>query len=115
MCLSLIGIYGVLSQAVTQRTAEIGVRLAVGAKPTEILGLIVSDGLKLVFAGIVAGTAIGAVIAKFISKLLFNVPSLDPVSFGLAVILLFAVSAFASYLPARRASQVDPMIALRYE
>lgn len=115
MCLSLIGIYGVLSQAVTQRTAEMGVRLAVGAKPTEIMALVVGDGLKLVLTGIVIGTAIGVIAAESVSKLLFSVPALDPVSFGIAVVLLFVVSGLASYLPARRASHIDPMVALRYE
>jgi ABC-type antimicrobial peptide transport system permease subunit len=115
MILSLIGIYGVLSQAVTQRTPEMGIRLAVGAKPREIVSLVMGEGLRLVVLGIVLGTGAGAIAAESIAKLLFNVPVLDPFSFGVGIVLLLAVSVLASYLPARRASHIDPMVALRYE
>ena len=115
MMLSLIGIYGVLSQAVTQRTAEMGVRLAVGAKPAEIIRLVIGDGFRMVLSGIALGTAIAVALASSISKLLFHVPALDPISFGAGVALLVAVSVLASYLPARRAAQIDPMVALKYE
>jgi putative ABC transport system permease protein len=115
MTLSLIGIYGVLSHAVAQRTQEMGVRLALGARPIEILRFIIGDGVRLAAWGILLGTAGGAIAGTFISKLLYSVPVLDPVSFSAGALLLLAVSILASYLPARRASRVDPMVALRYE
>jgi len=115
MTLSLIGIYGVLSQAVAQRTPEMGIRLALGAKPAAVLGLIMTDGLRLVMLGILVGTATGVIAAESISKLLFNTPALDPISFATGVILLLVIAILASYFPAHRASRIDPMIALRYE
>ena len=115
MVLSLIGIYGVLSQAVAQRTQEMGVRLALGAKPIEITGLIVGEGLRLTMWGIVLGVAGGAMASTLLSKLLFGVPAFDPASFVAGAVMLFGVALLASYLPARRASRVDPMVALRCE
>ncbi len=115
MMLSLIGIYGVLSHAVEQRTQEMGLRLAVGAQPSEIMRFVIADGVRLAAWGILFGTAGGAIASSFISKLLFGVPVFDPISFSAGAILLVAVSVLASYLPARRASRVDPLVALRYE
>lgn len=115
LLLSLIGIYGVLSYAVARRTQEMGVRLALGAKPIEIKALVLREGIQLAALGVAFGVVIGAFAVQYISKLLFGVPTLDPVSFGGGVLLLFAVALLASYVPARRASRVDPMTALRYE
>lgn len=115
LLLSLIGIYGVLSYAVARRTQEMGVRLALGAKPIEIKSLVLREGTRLAALGIVCGVAIGVFAAQYISKLLFGIRTLDPVSFGAGILLLFAVALLASYIPARRASRVDPMVALRYE
>ena len=115
LLLSLIGIYGVLSYAVARRTQEMGVRLALGAKPIEIKGLVVRDGTRLTALGLVFGVAIGALAAQYISKFLFGVRPFDLVSFGAGVLLLFAAALLASYVPARRAARTDPMVALRYE
>jgi putative ABC transport system permease protein len=113
--LSLIGIYGVLSHAVTQRTQEMGLRLAIGATPIEITRLVLGEGTRLAGWGIIAGLAASAVTGAFVSKLLFGVHMLDPISYVAGVAVLFAVSLLASYLPARRASRVDPIVSLRYE
>lgn len=115
LLLSLIGIYGVLSYAVARRTQEMGVRLALGAKPIEIKSLVVGEGSRLAALGLVFGVAIGALAAQYISKFLFGIPTFDVVSFGAAVLLLFTVALLASYVPARRAARTDPMVALRYE
>ena len=115
LLLSLIGIYGVLSYAVAQRVQEMGLRMALGAKPIEITSLVVGEGMRLTLIGIFLGVAGGALATRYISKLLFGIRSLDPVSFTAGALLLMAIAFLASYLPARRASRVDPMVALRYE
>ena len=115
LLLSVIGIYGVLSYAVTRRTQEMGVRLALGAKPIEIKGLVLGEGARLAALGLVFGVAIGALVAQYIAKFLFGIRTFDLVSFGAGVLLLFAVALLASYVPARRAARTDPMVALRYE
>ena len=115
LVLSLIGVYGVLSHAVAQRTQEMGVRLALGARPIEITGLIVGEGVRLTISGIVLGVAGGALASAFLSKLLFGVPAFDPVSFAAGAAMLLGAALLASYLPARRASRVDPITALRCE
>jgi putative ABC transport system permease protein len=115
LVLSLIGIYGVLSHAVAQRTQEMGVRLALGARPIEITGLIIGEGVRLTISGIVLGVAGGALASAFLSKLLFGVPAFDPVSFTAGAAMLLGAALLASYLPARRASRVDPITALRCE
>jgi predicted permease len=114
LVLSLIGIYGVLSHAVTQRTQEMGLRLAIGATPIEITQLVLGEGTRLAGWGIIAGLAASALSGPFISKLLFGVHTLDPISYVAGATILLAVSLLASYLPARRASRVDPIVALRY-
>ena len=115
LLLSLIGIYGVLSYAVARRTQEMGVRLALGAKPIEIKSLVLGEGARLAALGLVFGVAIGALAAQYISKFLFGIHTFDLISFGAGVLLLFTVALLASYVPARRAARTDPMVALRYE
>jgi ABC-type antimicrobial peptide transport system permease subunit len=115
VALSLIGIYGVLSHAVTQRTQEMGLRLAIGARPIEITQLVLGEGARLAGWGIIVGLVASAISGAFISKLLFGVQVLDPVSYLAGAGILLAISLLASYLPARRASRVDPIVALRYE
>jgi predicted permease len=115
LLLSLIGIYGVLSHAVARRTREMGVRLALGARPIEITGLIVSEGVRLTVWGIVLGLAGAAMASTLLSKFLFGIPAFDPVSFAAGAVMLLGVAFLASYLPARRASRIDPMTALRSE
>jgi len=113
--LSLIGVYGVLSYAITQRTREMGVRLALGADPREIMRLVVADGLRMAGWGITLGLAGAALSGTLIAKLLFGVHSLDPISYVAGVAMLIGVCLVASYIPARRAARVDPIMALRYE
>jgi len=115
LLLSLVGIYGVLSNAVTQRVQEIGVRMALGAEPGSITSLIVGEGLRLTCWGIVVGLIGGAIAGRLIATLLFNVRALDPVSLAGGVSMILVTCFVASYLPARRASRLDPLEALHYE
>jgi predicted permease len=115
LALASIGVYGVLSYSVAQRTQEIGVRVALGAGRSTILGMVIVQGAKLALAGVVVGLfgAYGA--ARFVQTVLYNVTPTDPVSFGVVTVFLLAVAALASYVPARRATAVDPLTALRAE
>ncbi len=115
LILSLIGIYGVLSHSVTQRTREMGLRMAMGARPIENMKLVLRDGAQLTILGILAGLGAAAIASASVSKLLFGVRALDPISYLAGAAILLTVSLGASYLPARRASRVDPMTALRDE
>lgn len=115
LALAVIGLYGVLSYAVAQRTSELGVRFALGATPGQVLHLVVGDGLRLTVAGVVIGACLGAVAARSMSHLLYGVTAYDPATFAGAVSLLLIVAAVASFLPARRASRLDPVSALRSE
>jgi predicted permease len=115
LALAVLGLYGVLSYAVTQRTPELGVRLALGATPRRVLQLVMTDGLRLTAIGLLLGMLAGAAIARAMSGLLFGVGALDPASFLGAIVVLLIVAAVASFVPARRAARVDPMIALRCE
>jgi putative ABC transport system permease protein len=115
LLLAAIGIYGVMSYAVTQRTHEIGIRVALGAEQNDVLKLILRQGMVFIIAGLVAGL-IGAFIAtSLLSNLLYDVSARDPLTFGLVTAILAVIALAACYLPARRASRVDPIIALRYE
>jgi predicted permease len=115
LLLAAVGLYGVISYSVTRRMTEFGIRMAMGAKASDVLGLVLSQGLKLAAAGVLAG-AIGALaLTRFISTLLFGVSSFDPLTFCAMALLLGAVTIAACVIPARRATKVDPLIALRYE
>jgi putative ABC transport system permease protein len=115
LALAAVGVYGVLSYSVTQQVHEIGIRMALGAQPVSVLKLIVGQGLKLAAAGLVLGL-VGALVAmRVLSTLLFNVSTHDPVTFIGVSIVLVATAALACYIPALRATRVDPIIALRYE
>jgi predicted permease len=113
--LAVMGIYGVMSYFVNQRTREIGIRVALGAKPVDVLRLVTKLGLKLALLGVVIGIALAVALARVISSFLFGVKPTDPVTYAAVATALIAVALLASYIPARRATKVDPMMALRYE
>ena len=115
LLLTAAGIFGVLSYLVTQRTREIGLRMALGAQPQEVLRVIVGHGLQLVLLGLCIGVAAALVVTRWMSSVLFDVKPTDPLTFAAVAVLLTAVAFLASYFPARRAMRVDPMVALRYE
>ena len=115
LVLAIVGVYGVVSYAASQRTHEIGIRLALGAQPAQILGMILRQGLVIVGIGVVAGILAAVALARVVGNLLYGVPPLDPVTYISASVVLGGIALLACYVPARRAMRVDPMVALRYE
>ena len=115
LVLSTVGIYGVISSLAAQRTDEIGIRMALGAQPWEILRMVVGQGGKMALTGITVGIIASFAFTRLIANLLFGVRSDDPATFASVAILLALVSVAACYIPARRAMRVDPMVALRHE
>jgi len=115
LLLACVGLYGLLSYEVSRRTREIGIRMALGAEQADVLRGIAVHGLRLTIVGVVAGIVGGAAVTRFLSSLLFGLKANDPVTFAGVSLILIAVALLACYLPARRATKVDPMVALRYE
>jgi ABC-type antimicrobial peptide transport system permease subunit len=115
LLLACIGLYGIMSYGVTRRTQEIGIRMALGARPGNVLWLVMRETLLLVLIGVAIGLPAALAATQLIASMLFGLMPNDPVTISAATIFMIGVAAFAGYIPARRAARVDPMIALRYE
>lgn len=115
LVLAAVGIYGVLSYQIARRTREIGIRMAIGAKPSDVLRLVLREGMLVVLAGVAAGIMAAFGLSRFLSSVLFGVRPADPLTFASVVFVLVVVALLACYVPARRATRVDPLVALRYE
>ena len=115
LILGLVGVYGVISYAVSQRRGELGMRMALGAQTGQVKTMVLKQGLALAGVGIGLGLVLAFALTRYLSSLLFGVSPVDPLTYGAVAVGLLAVALLASYLPAHRASKVDPMTALRVE
>ena len=113
LLLAAVGIYGVMSYTVAQRTQEIGIRVALGATPASVLSMVLRDGLRLVVAGLAIGVAAGLALTRLVSSMLYGVSATDGATYAAIAVVLGAVAVIAIVIPARRATRVDPMLALR--
>jgi putative ABC transport system permease protein len=115
LVLAAIGVYGVMSYAVARRTQEVGIRMALGARRTQVLRMVLREGMRTIGVALVAGLAVAAAATRLLASQLFGVSTMDPLTFAAVPILLGLVALAACYLPALRASRVDPIVALRAE
>jgi ABC-type antimicrobial peptide transport system permease subunit len=115
LLLAAVGLYGVIAYSVGMRTREIGVRMALGARPRDVTRLVMRQGARLALVGIGAGTLLAALVGRVLGSLLYGVSALDPLAYGVAATILMAVAALASLVPALSAARVDPLRALRSE
>jgi putative ABC transport system permease protein len=115
LLLAVIGLYGVVSYAATQRTREIGIRIALGASGMDVLRIVLGQGVVLTALGLALGILAAGAVQRLIAGMLYGVTAFDPVTIGVVAAMLFAVSLVASWLPGRRATRVDPLIAMRSE
>jgi putative ABC transport system permease protein len=115
LLLGAVGLYGVIAYSVSQRTREIGIRIALGAQQNNVMRLILGEGMLVILIGLTIGLASSLALTRFLSSLLFGVTATDPITFAAVAVLLAVVALAACYVPARRAMRVDPIVALRYE
>ncbi len=115
LVLAFVGVYGVMAYSVSQRTQEMGIRMALGAQRGNVLAMVIRQGMQLALIGTVAGIALAVIVSRSLSIFLFGVNPYDPLTFGAVALALLASGLAATYFPARRATQVDPVEALRYE
>lgn len=115
LLLACIGLYGVMAYTVSGRTREIGVRMALGAQRTQVLGMVLREAMKLVLIGIVTGIPLALLVSRVFASMLFGLSPTDPVSMLVVVAVLATIATIAGLVPARRATKIDPMVALRYE
>ena len=115
LLLAALGLFGLMSYNVARRTNEIGIRMALGAQRQDVLRLVMRESMLLVVVGVAAGVVLALYAGRFVATLLYDVPPTDALAMALAILVMLVVSAVAGYIPARRASRVDPMVALHYE